>query len=175
MTGVQTCALPIYNILASPAPPPPPDVPPLDEAAVGATASLRQQMEKHRADAMCASCHNKMDPLGFGLENYDGIGKWRTMDGKFPVDSSGVLPNGNTFSTPAEMRTVLKTQLPQFSRCLVEKMLTYSLGRGLGSYDRRTVDEIDRQLAANGYGFQSLIYEIVRSLPFQSRRGEQQP
>ena len=165
----------LNNILASPAPPPPPDVPPLDEAAVGATASLRQQMEKHRADAMCASCHNKMDPLGFGLENYDGIGKWRTMDGKFPVDSSGVLPNGNTFSTPAEMRTVLKTQLPQFSRCLVEKMLTYSLGRGLGSYDRRTVDEIDRQLAANGYGFQSLIYEIVRSLPFQSRRGEQQP
>ena len=165
----------LNNILGSPAPPPPPDVPPLDEAAVGATASLRQQMEKHRADAMCASCHNKMDPLGFGLENYDGIGKWRTMDGKFPVDASGVLPNGNSFSTPAEMRTVLKTQLPQFSRCIVEKMLTYSLGRGLGASDRPTVDEIDRQLAANGYGFQSLIYQIVRSLPFQSRRGEQQP
>ena len=165
----------LNNILGSPAPPPPPDVPLLDEAAVGATASLRQQMVKHRADAMCASCHNKMDPLGFGLENYDGIGKWRTMDGKFPVDSSGVLPNGTSFSTPAEMRAVLKTQLPQFSRRMVEKMLTYSLGRGLGAYDRRTVDEIDRKLAANGYGFQSLIYEIVRSLPFQSRRGEQQP
>jgi hypothetical protein len=165
----------LNNILGSPAPPPPPDVPRLDEAAVGATASLRQQMEKHRADAMCASCHNKMDPLGFGLENYDGIGKWRTMDGKFPVDSSGVLPNGTSFSTPAEMRAVLKTQLPQFSRRMVEKMLTYSLGRGLGAYDRRTVDEIDRKLAASGYGFQSLIYEIVRSLPFQSRRGEQQP
>ena len=165
----------LNNILGSPAQPPPPDVPLLDEAAVGATASLRQQMEKHRADAMCASCHNKMDPLGFGLENYDGIGKWRTMDGKFPVDSSGVLPNGTSFSTPAEMRAVLKTQLPQFSRRMVEKMLTYSLGRGLGAYDRRTVDEIDRKLAANGYGFQSLIYEIVRSLPFQSRRGEQQP
>jgi hypothetical protein len=165
----------LNNILGSPAPPPPPDVPLLDEAAVGATASLRQQMEKHRADAMCASCHNKMDPLGFGLENYDGIGKWRTMDGKFPVDSSGVLPNGTSFSTPAEMRAVLKTQLPQFSRRMVEKMLTYSLGRGLGAYDRRTVDEIDRKLAANGYGFQSLIYEIVRSLPFQSRRGEPQP
>jgi hypothetical protein len=165
----------LNNILASPMPPPPPDVPPLDEAAVGTSASLRQQMEKHRADAMCASCHNKMDPLGFGLENYDGIGKWRTMDGKFPVDSSGVLPNGDSFSTPAQMRAVLKNQLPQFSRCIVEKMLTYSLGRGLGSYDRRTVDQIDRQLAAGGYGFQSLIYEIVRSLPFQSRRGEQQP
>ena len=85
----------LNNILGSPPPPPPPDVPLLDEAAVGTSASLRQQMEKHRADAMCASCHNKMDPLGFGLENYDGIGKWRTMDGKFPVDSSGVLPNGS--------------------------------------------------------------------------------
>jgi hypothetical protein len=162
----------LNNILGSPPPPPPPDVPLLDEASVGATASLRQQMEKHRADAMCASCHNKMDPLGFGLENYDGIGHWRTMDGKFPVDSSGVLPNGNTFSNPGEMRAVLKGQLPQFSRCIVEKMLTYSLGRGLGSYDRRTVDQIDRKLSAEGYGFQSLIYEIVRSLPFQSRRGE---
>jgi hypothetical protein len=116
-----------------------------------------------------------MDPLGFGLENYDGIGKWRTMDGKFPVDSSGTLPNGKSFTTPGEMRTLLKSQLPQFSRCIVEKMLTYSLGRGLGSYDRRTVDEIDRKLAASGYGFQSLIYEVVHSLPFQSRRGEQQP
>jgi mono/diheme cytochrome c family protein len=163
------------NILGSPMPPPPVVPPPLDEAAVGASASLRQQMEVHRADATCASCHNKMDPLGFGLENYDGIGKWRTMDGKFPVDSSGTLPNGKSFTTPGEMRIVLKSQLPQFSRCIVEKMLTYSLGRGLGSYDRRTVDEIDRKLAASGYGFQSLIYEVVHSLPFQSRRGEQQP
>ena len=165
----------LNNILASPMPPPPPDTPRLDENDVGKSASLRQQMEKHRADTMCASCHNKMDPLGFGLENYDGIGKWRAMDGKFPVDASGVMPNGKTFSTPAEMRAVLQSQLPEFSRCMVQKMLTYSLGRGLGPYDRRTVDEIDRKLAASGYGFQSLIYEIVRSLPFQSRRGEQLP
>ncbi len=97
-------------------PPPPPDVPPLDEAAVGKSASLRQQMEKHRADPACAVCHNKMDPLGFGLENYDAIGKWRTMDGKFPVDSSGTLPNGKTFSTPAEMRDALDQRAcPQFS------------------------------------------------------------
>ncbi|HEY1494065.1 MAG TPA: DUF1592 domain-containing protein [Candidatus Solibacter sp.] len=165
----------LNNILGSPAPPPPPDVPKLDEKSVGTSASLRQQMEAHRADAMCASCHNKMDPLGFGLENYDGIGKWRAMDGKFPVDASGVLPNGKSFTTPAEMRTVLKSQLPQFSRCMVQKMLTYSLGRGLGPNDRRVVDEIDAKLAASGYGFQTLIYHIVRSLPFQSRRGEQLP
>jgi len=160
------------NILGSPPPPPPPDVPQLDEASVGATASLRQQMEKHRANAVCASCHTKMDGLGFGLENYDGVGKWRTLDGKFPVDATGSMPNGRTFSSPAEMRSVMKSQLPEFARCVVEKMLTYSLGRGLGPNDRRTVDAVTRKLEADGYPFQSLIYEIVRSLPFQSRRGE---
>ena len=160
------------NILGSPPPPPPPDVPQLDEAAVGATASLRQQMEKHRADAMCASCHTKMDGLGFGLENYNGIGKWRTMDGKFPVDATGILPNGKTFATPAEMRAVMQSQLPEFAHCLVEKMLTYALGRGLGPNDRRTVEGIARNLQARNYPFQTLIYEIVHSLPFQARRGE---
>jgi hypothetical protein len=162
----------LQNILGSPPPPPPPDVPALDEAATGEKMSLRQQMERHRADPTCASCHNKMDPLGFGLENYNGIGKWRTQDGKFPVDATGTLPNGKTFGTPAEMRAELKSQLPQFARCMVEKMLTYSLGRGVGASDRRTVDEISRNWAAADYPFQSLIFEVVRSLPFQSRRGE---
>ena len=160
------------NILGSPAPPPPPDVPPLDEAAVGTSMSLRQQMEKHRADPVCASCHSKMDPLGFGLENYDGIGKWRTMDGKFPVDASGMLPNGKTFSTPGEMRSLLESQLPEFARLMAGKMLTYALGRGLGSYDRRTLDEITGHWSQSKYPFQSLIYEVVDSVPFQSRRGE---
>jgi hypothetical protein len=162
----------LNNILGTPPPPPPADVPLLDETSVGTTASLRQQMEKHRANAMCASCHNRMDPLGFGLENYDGIGKWRTMDGKFPVDSSGVLPNGKTFSKPVEMRAILIAQLPDFTRCLTEKMMTYALGRGLERYDRRTINDIDTKVAASGYQFQSLIHEIVQSLPFQSRRGE---
>lgn len=162
----------LNNILNSPPPPPPPDVPALDENAVGASASLRQQMEKHRADATCASCHNKMDSLGFGLENYDGIGKWRTADGKFPVDAKGMLPNGKTFADPAEMRAALKSQLPQFARCMVEKMLTYSLGRGIGPADRRTVEEITKRWAAADYPFQSLVFEVAKSLPFQSRRGE---
>ena len=162
----------LQNILNAPPPPPPPDVPLLDEKSVGSAASLRQQMEKHRADPTCASCHNKMDPLGFGLENYNGIGKWRTEDGKFPVDSSGTLPNGKTFANPSEMRALLKSQLPEFARCMVEKMLTYSLGRGLGVYDRRTTDEIVRKWGEAGYPFQSLIFEVVHSLPFQSRRGE---
>ncbi len=165
----------LNNILGSEIPPPPPDVPALDESAVGTLMSLRQQMEKHRADPMCASCHNKMDPLGFGLENYNAIGKWRTEDGKFPVDSSGTLPNGKSFQTPDQMRAVLMAALPQFSRCLTEKMLTYALGRGLQAYDRRTLDGIQRDLAADGYHFQTLIFEIVHSTPFQMGRGDGTP
>lgn len=162
----------LQNILGAPPPPPPPDVPALDEQSVGNAGSLRQQMEKHRSNAVCASCHSRMDVLGFGLENYDAIGRWRTADGKFPVDASGTLPNGKSFTTPAELSVLLKGDLPEFSRCLTEKMLTYALGRGLERYDRKTVDAIQTKLAASGYGFQDLIYEVVRSLPFQSRRGE---
>lgn len=160
------------NILGAPPPPPPPDVPPLDEGAVGTSASLRQQMERHRADATCASCHSRMDPLGFGLENYNAIGQWRTMDGRFPVDASGTFPNGKSFSTPAGMRAALASLLPQFSRCVTEKMLTYALGRGLESYDTRAVNEINRKIAASGYRFQSLIDAVVHSVPFQMGRGE---
>lgn len=162
----------LMNVLGTPPPPPPPDVPQLEEAEVGSKVSLRQQMERHRSDAVCASCHSRMDVLGFGLENYDGTGKWRTMDGKFPVDSSGTFPNGKSFTTPAQMRALLAEELPEFARCLTEKMLTYSLGRGLERYDRRTVEGIARKLGASGYRFQTLILEIVRSLPFQARRGE---
>ena len=162
----------LENILGTPPPPPPPDVPALDETKIGALSTLRQQMEQHRSNPVCASCHSKMDVLGFGLENYDGIGKWRTTDGKFPVDSSGTLPNGKTFSGPAQMREVLMGELPQFAHCLTEKLLTYSLGRGLEPFDRRTETSIEKALAASDYKFQTLIFEIVRSMPFQMRRGE---
>ncbi|MBI2689448.1 MAG: DUF1592 domain-containing protein [Acidobacteria bacterium] len=162
----------LQNVLGAPPPAPPPDVPPLNEDTVGSAGSLRQQMEKHRTNAVCASCHNRMDTLGFGLENYDGTGKWRSKDGKFDLDVSGTLPNGKSFQSPAEMRTLLLDQMPEFTRCITEKMLTYSLGRGLERYDRRTVDAIGKKLSANGYPFQLLINEIVQSLPFQMRRGE---
>ena len=162
----------LQNILGTPPPPPPPDVPALDEAAVGTSMSLRQQMETHRANATCASCHSRMDPLGFGLENYNAIGKWRSMDGKFPVDASGTLPNGKSFNGPAQMMTLLLAQLPEFAHCLTEKMLTYALGRGLKPYDRRVVNDIDSRLAASGYHFQDLILEITHSVPFQQRRAE---
>lgn len=165
----------LQNILGSPLPPPPPDVPALDEDALGKSVSMRQQMEKHRTNAICASCHSRMDPLGFGLENYDAVGKWRDMDGTFPVDSSGTLPTGQSFKTPAEMREVLGGMVPQFARALTEKMLTYSLGRGLERYDRRTVQGIVRRLGEQGYGMETLVREVVRSLPFQSRRAEGTP
>jgi hypothetical protein len=162
----------LQNILGAPPPAPPPDVPALDEEAVGNAGSMRQQLEKHRSNPTCASCHSRMDVLGFGLENYDAIGKWRTADGKFPIDVGGTLPNGKSFATPAEMNVLLNAELSDFARCLTEKLLTYALGRGLERYDRRTVDEIQRKLAATGYRFETLLLETVRSLPFQSRRGE---
>ena len=162
----------LENILGTPPPPPPPDVPQLDNAATGATASLRQQMETHRSSAICASCHSKMDVLGFGLENYDAIGAWRTQDGKFPVDSSGTLPNGKSFTTPAELRHLLVADLPEFEHCLAEKMLTYALGRGLGPSDRNTLTEIDHKVGQSDYRFQALIREVVHSMPFQMQHGE---
>lgn len=162
----------LNNILGTPPPPPPPDVPALDDAKVGAEVSLRTQLEAHRNNPVCASCHSKMDVLGFGLENYDAIGKWRTRDGKFPIDVGGTMPSGRSFQTAAEMRTILLAAMPQVSRCLTEKIMTYALGRGMQPYDNRAIDQIDKNLAADGYKFQTLIFEVVRSLPFQSRRGE---
>jgi hypothetical protein len=165
----------LQNILGSPLPPPPPDVPALDEEALGKSKSIREQMEQHRTNAICASCHSRMDPLGFALENYDAIGRWRDMDGAFAIDASGRLPNGRTFNGPAELRDVLSDMLPEFSRALTEKMLTYALGRGLERYDRRTVAGIVRRLGESDQGLQTLILEIVNSLPFQSRRAEGAP
>ena len=164
----------LNNILGTPPPPPPPDVPALDASKVGSEVSLRKQLEEHRSNAVCASCHSRMDVLGFGLENYDAIGRWRTQDGKFPIDVAGTLPNGKSFATAEAMRELLKEDLPQVSRCLTEKMLTYALGRGLKPYDNRALDDIDRQLSASQYKFQTLIYAVVHSLPFQARRGENQ-
>jgi hypothetical protein len=162
----------LENFLNDPPPPPPPGVPNLNEAAIGTSASLRQQLEQHRASPACASCHTRMDPLGFGLENYDAVGHWRTEDGKFPVDSTGTLPGGHTFRSPAELKEILKADRDEFARCLAEKMLTYALGRGLERYDRPSVNLICSRLAASDYRFSRLVLEIVESLPFEMRHGE---
>jgi hypothetical protein len=162
----------LENILNAPPPPPPPDAGALDESQVNLAGTVREQFEKHRSQPVCAACHVRMDPLGFGFENYDAIGRWRTHEGKFPVDASGTLPGGHAFSGASELKAILKNEKEAFGRCLTEKMLTYALGRGLERYDRPAVDEICRRLAQNHYRFSSLILGIVQSLPFQMRRGD---
>jgi hypothetical protein len=122
---------------------------------------------------MCAACHQKMDPLGFSLENYDAIGAWREADGKWPIDASGTLPDGRSFSGASGLARVLGEDRKAFARAVTAKMLTFALGRGLERYDRRTVEAIASRLAASDYRFSALVLEIVRSLPFQRRRGEE--
>ena len=160
----------LEQLLGAPPPPPPPDVPELKDNAVDATASLRVRMEQHRANLSCAACHARMDPLGFGLENFDAIGAWRDKDGETPIDASGALPAGGTFNGPVELKGVLKSKAGQFRRCLAEKMLTYAIGRGVERYDRRAVAGITTALEADGDKFSRLVLAIVDSQPFQMRR-----
>lgn len=163
----------LENILGTPPPPPPPDVPELDnDKNAVLTGSLRQRMEKHRENPGCAVCHVKMDALGFGLENFDAIGAWRTKDGSFEIDPSGTLPDGTTFRNPAELRQALLQQADQFRRCLAEKLLTYALGRGLEPTDNVFLREIVAQTKQGGDRFSALILAIVHSDPFQLRRGQ---
>ena len=158
------------NILNAPPPPPPANVPSLDEDAVGSSASLRQQLEQHRKNAVCASCHARMDPLGFGFENFDAVGAWRTMDGKFPIDPSGTLPDGKAFRGVDELKAILRQQKDTFAEGLTEKLLMYALGRGLDRSDQPAVKQIVTRMAANDYKFSSLLLGIVDSVPFQMRR-----
>ena len=162
------------QILGTPPPPAPPDVPSLpDDKQL--TGSLRKVMEQHRANALCASCHQRMDPIGFAFENYNAVGAWRDKDGRFAIDPSGVLPDGRSFQGPAELKVILRGKKDQFSRCLTEKLLTYALGRGLEYYDRCAVDEIMAALSKNEYRFSTLILSLIKSSPFQKRtkRGDQ--
>jgi hypothetical protein len=163
----------LENVFGTPPPPPPPDVPRLNEETVGVAKSLRQQMEQHRSEPICASCHSKMDVLGFGLENYDAIGRWRTTDGKFPIDSTGAFPNGKSFAGPAQMKALLRDSMPEFTQTLANKVLTYALGRGVEPFDRRTVREIVKETAARDYRFQALVLAVTHSAAFQQRRGEE--
>ncbi len=161
------------NLLGAPPSPAPGNVPELAQDKEPARAvSLRKLMEQHRSNPNCASCHQLMDPLGFGLENYDAIGAWRDQDGKFPIDASATLPDGKAFNGVGELKSVLKTKADDFTRCLAEKMLSYALGRGLERYDQSTVDEICRTIARKEHRFSSLALGIVSSDPFQLRRGE---
>jgi hypothetical protein len=157
------------QILGTPPPPAPADVPEFEENPKELKGSLRQRLEQHRVNPSCAVCHNKMDPLGFAFENFDAVGAWRTKDGEFGIDPSGVLPDGQSFKTPAELIKILKTKKELFSRNLCEKMLVYALGRGVEYYDKCAVDKITEELEKNDYRFSALIVEIVKSEPFLMR------
>lgn len=159
----------VENILGATIPPPPPDVPDLDDDGKELTGSLRQRLEQHRLNPNCASCHERMDPAGLAFEHFDGIGAWREKDGQHAIDASGTLPDGRKFKDDADLRGILKEKPEAFRRCLAEKLLTYALGRGLDYKDRGTVDEISRQTNAAGDRFSALVLAIVNSEPFQKR------
>lgn len=163
----------LEQLLGTPPPPPPANVPELEKDGKPVNAgTLRQQMEAHRKNPACANCHAKMDGLGFGLENFDAIGGFRTKDGNAPIDSSGELPGNVKFNGPTELKTLLLSKKDLFAKCLTEKMMTYALGRGLEFYDRRAVDAITAAVAKNDYKFSTLVIEIVKSDPFRMRRGK---
>ncbi len=158
----------LENLLGTPPPPPPPDVPELEEKKEANNATtLRARLELHLTNPGCASCHERMDPLGFALENYDAIGGWRTTDGGQPIDSQGKLPDGKSISGARELRRLLVEQRKdQFVECLTEKLLIYALGRGLDYQDKCTVDAVKAAAAKDDYRFSRLVVEIVRSEPF---------
>ncbi len=158
------------QILGAHVPPPPPNVPALpedDHNTEGLT--FRQQLEVHREKEECAGCHKTMDQLGFGLENYDPIGRWRETQAEQPIDASGVLPSGETFNGAAELKATLMKQKDEFAKNLTRKMLGYALGRGLNRYDNCVVEDCMEALRANEYQPSALISEIVLSYPFRHR------
>jgi hypothetical protein len=159
----------LENILGSPPPPPPPDVPALKtEGPGGRPTSIRAQMEAHRKNPACAGCHSRMDQLGFALENFDAIGKWRTMEnGKVPIDASAVWPDGTAFEGVQGLKELMQTHREQFLRTFVDKLLTYALGREVEYYDMATVRSITREASADDYRWSSIILDIVKSTPFR--------
>lgn len=162
----------LENLLATPPPPPVPNVPELEQQKE-LTGTLRQKMEQHRANPTCASCHTKMDAIGFGLENYDAIGAFRSRDAGAAIDPSGELSAAEKFQGPVDLAKLLATKKQEdYLRCLVEKLLTYGLGRGLEYYDRPAVKAIADGLAKRKHTFSGLVLEVVNSVPFQKRRGE---
>jgi hypothetical protein len=155
----------LETILGSPPPPPPPDVPSLREDKDVSQLSMRQRMQLHQANPVCASCHSRMDPLGFALESFDGLGRWRQG-----IDSSGVLPDGTKVGGPVGLRNIILSKKDQFVTTATERMLTYALGRGVEPFDMPAVRKIVRNAATTEYRWSSLIMGVVNSTPFQMRR-----
>jgi mono/diheme cytochrome c family protein len=164
----------LENLIGVPPSPPPPDIPPLPaQKDAGQDLTLRQRMERHRANPTCASCHARMDPLGFALENFDATGQWRTREGAVPVDASAVLPDGTAFNGPSGLRTHLLSRADEIVRTTTERLMVYALGRGLESYDGPAIRTIVRNAAKTSYSFQSLVAAVAASTPFQMREASQ--
>jgi mono/diheme cytochrome c family protein len=160
----------LESILNAPPPPPPPNVPTLDETASTTAKSLRETFEKHRANVACASCHSRLDPLGFALENFDAVGKYRSKEGESPIDATGNLPDGTVIDGVPGLKKIILGRKDEFVEGLADKLLTYALGRGLEYYDQPVVRDIRRQAEKNDYKFSSLVLAIVNSVPFEMRR-----
>ena len=159
------------SILGSPPPPPPADVPALeDPKAESKPQTLRQRLEAHRTKPECAGCHSKIDPLGFGLETFDAIGRWRDQEAGAPVDASGVLPDGRAFRGPVELKQILLARRDDFARTLASNLLIYALGRGLQLEDECVIRDAQKAAAAGEYRFSSVVLTIVRSHPFRHRK-----
>ena len=160
----------LENIVGAPPPPPPPDIPDLADSANGSAKDLRAALQAHRAKAACASCHDRLDPLGFALENYDATGRFRAEEGGATIDASGALPGGVMLNGPGDLKRILSERQDEFVDCLTEKLLTYALGRGLEHYDMPAIRQIRRETARGGYQFSALVNALVNSVPFQMRR-----
>jgi len=164
----------LENLLGTPPPPPPPDVPELKAAPHGKLLTMREQMQAHRANPICAACHARMDPIGFALENFDGVGRWRDEDAGSAIDASGTLPDGTAFNGPAGLIDLLQTKYrDDFVQTATEKLLTYALGRGVEYYDYPTIRAVTKAAARDNYRVSSLILAIVKSPPFQLRKGSE--
>jgi len=160
----------LENILGTPPPPPLPNVPALKDNTLSATLSVRQRLAEHRANAACAGCHSLMDPVGFSLENYDAVGRWRTFEEGLPIDASGGLPDGSAFTGVSGLEEGLRNRPELFVGTLTEKLLTFALGRGVETFDAPAVRKIVRDAKAENYRFSSIILGITRSTPFTLRR-----
>jgi hypothetical protein len=159
----------LESLLGDKVPPPPPDVPPLEEAAKAGHTTLREQLEIHRTKSECAACHDKMDPLGFGLENFDVLGRWRETDRGQPIDPTGTLPSGQTYTGPAGLKGVLLERKDAIIKHLVRKMTGYAFGRELNKFDECVVDRALEALQQNDYRSSVLVEQVAMSFPFRHR------
>jgi hypothetical protein len=163
----------LKNLIGSPPPPPPPNVPALDEDTIAATLPVRERLKRHRADPACSSCHELIDPVGFALENFDPVGRWRTTDAGRPVDVTGGLPDGSEFAGVAGLEQALLARPELFVRTMTEKLLTFALGRGIEYHDAPAIRKIVRDARDDDYRFSKLVLGIVNSVPFQMRSAQQ--